>query len=223
MAAVPDAEAEEAAGEHGALKDAEEEARGQQAGVVLHQALGDADEPEADAARAEPDARGEALEQHVGGDLEHDVGHEEDGQGRVVVEPGHAEVGLEPKGARVANVDAVQEGHEVDDDEEGDDVVVDPERQLAVRRVRRAAGHRGSGAGQGGAIVAAAGVKVFEACFEVWVFGGGGIPGGVRCCGWMGRLVSLRERERRGNGIPVFEPNMVVAAGGWNLDRGEPW
>lgn len=78
------------------------------------------------------------LEQDVGGDLAEDVGHEEDGQGRVVLDAAHAELGLEAEGAGVGDVDAVEEGEQVQHDDEGDDVQVDLGRDAALGRVGRA-------------------------------------------------------------------------------------
>lgn len=124
----------EAAREHAALEEAQEEARGQEARVVVGQALADGDEAEADAAEAEPHAGREALEEDVGRDLEHDVGDEKDGEGgcgggvsahacqpvcargeqnkrTVVLDAAQAEVLGEAEGARVGDVDAVQEGY----------------------------------------------------------------------------------------------------------------
>jgi len=138
VAAVPAREQEEAAREHDRLEHAEEEAGGEQAGVVLHDALQGRDGAEADAADRQPDAGREVLEQDVGGDLAEDVGDEEDDQGRVVLRAVHVEVLLEAEGARVGDVDAVQEGQEVEDDHEGDEVQVDPHRDLALGGVRRA-------------------------------------------------------------------------------------
>ena len=78
-ALVPRSQQEEAAWEHGALEDAQEETGGEQTAVVLDETLEDGDETEADAADGQPDAGGELLEQDVTGDLENDVRHEEDG------------------------------------------------------------------------------------------------------------------------------------------------
>lgn len=72
-ALVPHGQEVEAAREHAALEQAQEEARGEDARVVLREPLEDHDRAEADAADGEPDARGELLEEDVGGDLEEDV------------------------------------------------------------------------------------------------------------------------------------------------------
>ena len=69
--------------EHARLEHAQEEAGGDQAAVVLNQALHDGREPEEEHVDGEPDVGAELLEQDVGGDLEEAVRDEEDDEGVV--------------------------------------------------------------------------------------------------------------------------------------------
>lgn len=58
-----------------------------------------------------------------------------------------AQVGFEAEGAGVGDVDAVEEGHEVEDDDEGDEVEVDFGCQPAGGGVRGTDDGGGSGGG----------------------------------------------------------------------------
>lgn len=66
--------------------------------------------------------------------------HEEDGEDGVVLRAGgvQAQVGDEAKGLCVGDVDAVQEGEQVQQADEGQDVPVDAGHELPLRGVRRA-------------------------------------------------------------------------------------
>ena len=65
---------------HARLEKHKEEAGGEQAGVAMHEALGDADAAEQEHARQEPHARRQPLQEDVAGNLENNVGDEEHGQ-----------------------------------------------------------------------------------------------------------------------------------------------
>jgi hypothetical protein len=92
-------------------------------------------ETKANAADGEPYSRGEALEQEIGGNFEDDVGDEEDGQTGVVLVARKAEVSHKAVDFGVGNVDSVQEGEKVEDDDEGEEMRVDSAGEFAICRV----------------------------------------------------------------------------------------
>lgn len=81
---VPHADQIEAAGEHPCLGETEEEPGCQQTRIGLDETLTDGHEAEAEHAEGEPDMGFEALEDDVRGNLEEDVGDEEDCEAVVV-------------------------------------------------------------------------------------------------------------------------------------------
>lgn len=132
---IPHSQEVEAAGEHAALEDTQEEAGGDETAVVLHQTLHRGYETEADAADGQPYSRGEALEEKVGRDLEDDVGDEEDGQTGVVLVARETEILHEAVDLGVGDVDSIQEGEQIQDDDEGEEVRIDSAGELALCRV----------------------------------------------------------------------------------------
>lgn len=96
------------------------------------------DKAKTEAADGEPDARGQLLEEDVGGDLEEDVGDEEDGQDRVELGALELQVVDEVEGFGVADIDAVEKGEQVQDADEGDDVHINAPQNLGLGRVGRA-------------------------------------------------------------------------------------
>ena len=94
------------AGKETGLDGAEEEAAGHEGAVALDEAgAGGDDAPRGDD-EGEPSAGGELLEDEVGGDLEEDVGDEEDGDGDLVLVALEVDVCLEVVEASITNVDA---------------------------------------------------------------------------------------------------------------------
>lgn len=63
---------------HASLEHTKEEARGQQAGIVLYQALHHGGESKQEHVDREPDVGLELFEQHVAGNLKETVGYKED-------------------------------------------------------------------------------------------------------------------------------------------------
>lgn len=92
---------------HACLEHTQEEARGQQPRVVLHQTLQEGDQTEAEHVDGQPHGGLELLEQDVGGDLEEAVGHEEDDEGGVVFVVLKAELFGEVEDIGVGDVDTV--------------------------------------------------------------------------------------------------------------------
>ena len=76
--------------------------------------------------------RFESLQQDVGGNFEDDVWNEEHCQGGVVLYASELQVLDQGEGFGVGDVDAVQEGEEVEDAEEGDDAKVDLGHELLL-------------------------------------------------------------------------------------------
>lgn len=81
--------------EHAAFAGAEEEASGDQTAVALHRAHASADDAPGHGEEGEVAAAADDLEEPVGGDVEEDVEHVEDGQGDVELVPLEAEVVFE--------------------------------------------------------------------------------------------------------------------------------
>lgn len=104
---VPHPDQVERAREHAGLGEAQEEPRGEQAAVALHQALADRDEAEEEHAARQPDVRLELLQQDVGRDFKGDVGDEEDGQRGVVLGRFQAQILLQPEDRGIGDVSAV--------------------------------------------------------------------------------------------------------------------
>ena len=66
----------------------------------------------------------ELFEENVGGNLKEDIGNEEDGEGDIGLVAFEVQVFGQTEGEGVGDVDAVQEGSEVDEEEHGYDVHV---------------------------------------------------------------------------------------------------
>lgn len=94
MAAVPLRDVVVDAGEQAALEDAEEDPRGHQPPVALHEALADHRGAPADHDEREPQGGPEPLHHHVARDLRRDVEREEDREAVVVLEAVEAQVVL---------------------------------------------------------------------------------------------------------------------------------
>lgn len=83
---IPHAKVEDDAGEQATLRDAEEEARDEEAGEVVHEAHEGGDDAPGDGEGGEPQAWRRALEDDVAGDLEEDVADKVHGEaGEVLV------------------------------------------------------------------------------------------------------------------------------------------
>jgi hypothetical protein len=110
---IPHADQIKCAWKHASLENTQEEARGEQAGVVGDKSLKQGDQAESEHVDGQPDMGLEVLEQQVGRDLEEDVGDEEDDECRVelvVLEP-QLDGQIEDVGIR--NVDTVWRGKNV--------------------------------------------------------------------------------------------------------------
>ena len=107
---------------HPTFKQPQEEPRRQQPPIAAHKALQTGHQPETEGASRQVPAGREALEEDVGGDFEDGVGDEEDCEGGVELDAREGEVRLEGEGARVGDVDAVEEGEEVEGADQREDV-----------------------------------------------------------------------------------------------------
>ncbi|KAI2283161.1 hypothetical protein LOZ03_006797 [Ophidiomyces ophidiicola] len=101
-AAVPARHVVGDAGEHAGLEDAEQEAHAAHGGLVLHEGGADGADAEAETDGGQIPAGADPLAQHVGGDLEEDVGDVEDAEHGIVVVAGHVQVFLQAGEARVS-------------------------------------------------------------------------------------------------------------------------
>lgn len=119
-ARVPLGQNEQGARQKGGLDEAEAEAHDDHAGEAADDARQGRDEApdEHDAAQVQRGA-GDAVHEHVRGDLHEDVADVEDAQARLVLGVGEAEVGLQALEAGGGDVVAVEVVHDVDGDEEG--------------------------------------------------------------------------------------------------------
>jgi len=109
VSAVPLRDVVVDAWEETALKQAKEDACGEQAGVVLDKALADHTGGPADHDEGQPDGWPDALHHGVAGDLGRDVEWEEDGEAVVVLQTVQAQVLFEVVEAGVADVCAIEE------------------------------------------------------------------------------------------------------------------
>ena len=91
----------------GRFKQTEEEASGQQAAVVLDETLQQSDQAEEEHIGGQPDVGAQLLEENIGGDLEEDVGDEENDESSVVLRPSETKLLGQAKDVCVGDVDAV--------------------------------------------------------------------------------------------------------------------
>lgn len=135
-ALVPHANQIKAAREHARLEHAQEESSCEETGIVLDQTLTDHDHAKQEHAPGKPDPGTESLEEDVGGDLADDVWNEEHGEGGIVFYILQFQVLDQAEGARIANIDSVEEGEEVENTEEGNHSEIDLRHELPLGRVR---------------------------------------------------------------------------------------
>jgi len=95
------------------LRNAEEEARAEQALVVPHDTHERHDRAPGDHDSGQPPARAQLLEEQIAGHLEGGVAEEENSQAEVVLVARHVQILLQALDLRVADVAAVEEGEEV--------------------------------------------------------------------------------------------------------------
>ena len=119
----PVGEVEDHAGEEAGLRHAQQEAHGVEAHGAGHEQRAGRDDPPRDHDARDPLARAELVQREVAGDLEEEVGDEEDAGAEAVDGAGEAEVGLEP---------VLGEGH-VHPIQVGDDVEAQQDRYEADR------------------------------------------------------------------------------------------
>ena len=106
MLGVEKCEVDVEPGEEAGLDDAKEQAHGNETAVGFDKASHGGDDAPGDGDEGDPAARGEELEDQVGGHLEDEVGDEEDGYADLELAGGEAEILLEAIEAGVANVDS---------------------------------------------------------------------------------------------------------------------
>lgn len=102
---VEEGEVDVETGEQAGLEDAEQQATGNQAAVGRGQAGHGGNDAPAQGDDGDPAARGEALEDQVGGNLEDEVGDEEDGDDNLELRGGQTKVFLEAVETGITNVD----------------------------------------------------------------------------------------------------------------------
>lgn len=103
---VEEGEVDVQAGEEAGFYSAEEETACEECAVGINEAGERSDEAPCCGDEGDPAAGGEEFEDQVGGDLEEEVGDEEDGDGDLELLGGEVEVCLEVVEAGVANVDS---------------------------------------------------------------------------------------------------------------------
>ena len=112
--------------EHACLRHAQEKSGCQEPTIICNKPLADCDESKKKRASRKPNMRFEFLQKYVGGDLEQDIGHKEDGQRIIVLISLQSQVFLKPKNGRIGDVCAIEEGKQVEDTQDGDDSEIDP-------------------------------------------------------------------------------------------------
>lgn len=82
--------------------------------------------------RSQVEGRAQSLHEDVHGNIQNNVGDEEDEQGDIVIAAGHVEVGLESLNSRIADVGAVEEGNDQEQAEHGHEVEIHPDSDLVL-------------------------------------------------------------------------------------------
>ena len=116
----PVGEIEDDAGKEAGLRDAEQEAQDVEAGRTLHERHRRRDQAPGDHHPRDPDPRADLVQDDVGGHLEQKVAPEEDAGAKTVDGRRQADV-LVHRQRGEADIDAVDEGHEVEQHDEGND------------------------------------------------------------------------------------------------------
>ena len=138
-ATIPKGQVEVDAGEEAGLEQAQQQAEADELALVVDEAGAHTDEAPGEGGGGDEVTGPHLLEEDVDGQLEDDIGDKEDGHAQLVVVAGHAQVLLHAVQARVANVDTVEKGHDIEGDEDGEQPQIKLAHQLlgSSLKVRR--------------------------------------------------------------------------------------